>query len=111
MGWAETRTMTRAIVHETFGLSASYLAPAGGALIAGITVRWHTRTMRHGDLDREGFPQVQEDINRIVIDTTQVPEPVRNGLVTLADGRIYAIDFVLPYDGRFASCDVVRVKA
>ena len=111
MGWAETRAAARDTVHATFGLSASYLAPGGGPLTSGISVRWHTKTMRHGELDREGYPQVQEDINRIVLDILEVPDPQRNALVTLSDGRIYAIEYVMPFDGRYAPCDVVRVPA
>lgn len=111
MGWADIKTLARADVHENFGLSAQYLAPNGGALITGITVRWHTKVLRHGDLDREGYPQVMEDVNRIILDSTQIAEPERNGVVTLSDGRHYSIDYVLPYDGRFIPCDVVRVPA
>jgi hypothetical protein len=111
MSWADIKTLARAEVHENFGLSAQYLAPNGGPRITGITVRWHTKVLRHGDLDREGYPQVMEDVNRIILDSRAVPEPERNGIVSLADGRAYSIDYVLPYEGRFIPCDVVRVSA
>ncbi len=111
MGWAETRALARSAVHQAFGLAASYLPPGGGALITGLTVRWHSRTVRHGDLDREGYAQVQEDVNRIMIDTAEVPCPERGGLITLTDdGRCYRVEYVLPYDGAFAPCDVVQVS-
>lgn len=110
MGWAETRGLARAAVHEAFGLSATYLPPGGGPTITGLTVRWHSRTVRHGDLDREGYAQVQEDVNRIMVNTAEVPDPERGAIITLTDdGRQYRIDYVLPFDGAFAPCDVVRV--
>lgn len=110
MGWAETRAAARATVHESFGLVASYTPPGVGAIpVTGITVRWHTRTVRHGDLDREGYPQLQEDVTRIMLDTAEVPEPVRNALIVVDGVGTYAIDTVLPFDGRFVPCDVVRV--
>lgn len=110
MSWAQIRSEARADVHAAFGLSASY-TPPGGATLSGILVRWHTRSMRHGDLDREGYGQVNEDINRLILDTNDVPAPVRNALLVLEDGTSYHIEYVLPYDGRFVPCDVVRVKA
>lgn len=111
MAWADIRSAARETVHENFGRTASYLAPAGGMLIDGITVRWHTKVLRHGDLDREGYPQVLEDVNRIILDIRQVPDPLRNGLVTVPDVGTFAIEYVLPFDGFFAPCDVVRVAA
>jgi len=111
MGWADIRSTARSVVHETFGLAATYLPPGvDPVLVEGLAVRWHTRTVRHGDLDREGYAQVQEDVNRLMIDTAQVADPQRGGIITLTDdGRQYRIDYVLPYDGAFAPCDVVQV--
>ncbi len=110
MGWAETRALARATVHESFGLAASYLPPDGNPLVTGLTVRWHSRTVRHGDLDREGYAQIQEDVNRLMLNTAEVADPQRGAIVTLTDdGRQYRIDHVLPFDGAFAPCDVVRV--
>jgi hypothetical protein len=109
MGWAELRAAARATVHEQFGLPATYTAPDVGAVALPITVRWHTKTVRHGDLDREGYAQQLEDVNRVLFDRTQVT-PARNGVLVL-EGSTYYVDFLLPAEGtQFIPADVVRVR-
>jgi len=110
MGWAETRAAARLAVHEQFGLPATYTAPDVGAVALPITVRWHTKSVRHGDLDREGYAQQNEDVNRMLFNRLEVT-PVRNGIVVL-EGVAYAVDFVLPNDGtQFVPCDMAKVRA
>ena len=110
MGWADTRAAARLAVHQEFGLPATYTAPDVGAVPLPITVRWHTKSVRHGDLDREGYAQQNEDVNRMLFDRTEIV-PIRNGVVVL-DGMTYFVDFVLPHEGtQFIPCDVARMRS
>lgn len=109
MAWADIIAEARAAVHEEFALPATYTAPQVGAVPLPITVRWHTNSVRHGDLDREGYAQQNEDINRMIFLADQVV-PARNGVVVL-DGQSYAVDFVLPYEGSFIPCDMAKIRA
>lgn len=104
-GWSDIRAEARATVHETFGLTASYLAPGSGSPTLSVSVRWHYGAVRHGDLDREGYAQVQEGQHRLVFDTLEVT-PERNARVTV-EGVEYVVDFLHPRNGRFRMADVV----
>lgn len=65
MDWGELRAVTRGIVHGVFAVPATYIPATGPSLP--ITVRMHTRSVRLGDLDREGYAEVIEDISRVVL--------------------------------------------
>lgn len=89
MGWQETRAAARDVVHATFGVAATYFPPGADPEDEGegtpVTIRHHTATWTGGDLDREGYAQQIEDINRIVMDTEEVT-PAYKGKVVLANG-------------------------
>ena len=104
-GWSELRAAARATVHETFGLPASYLAPGEGVPALLISVRWHYGAIRHGDLNRDGYAQVQEGQHRLVFDTLEVT-PERNAVVAV-EGVEYLVDFLHPVTGRFRMAEVV----
>lgn len=106
-GWSDIRAEARAAVHETFGLPASYLAPGGGSPALSISVRWHYGAIRHGDLSRDGYAQVQEGQHRLVFDTLEVV-PERNAVV-LVEGVEYTVDFLHPATNRFRVAEVVAV--
>jgi hypothetical protein len=103
-GWSELRAEARATVHETFGLPASY-TPAGGGPTVQISVRWHYGAVRHGDLDREGYAQVQDGTHRLLFDTLEVT-PERNARATV-EGVEYVLDFLHPRNGRYRMAEVV----
>lgn len=65
--WTEIKQRCRGIVHSTFGIPASFHARSG-TTIAG-SARLHYKMKTFGDLDREGFAQIVEDIDYVVIDS------------------------------------------
>ena len=81
MGWAEIRQRARRVVHSTFSLPAVYTAPGIGAVPVPCMARMHNEAKLFGDLDREGYAQVIEDVNQVVFDALEV-EPAKNGVVT-----------------------------
>lgn len=101
MGWSETRQAARLAVHREFGVPASYLAPTDGAEPAACTVRFHTRVARFGDLDREGYAQVVEDVNRVIFLNAEVTT-ARRGVVTI-NSRDYVLETQEPSDDGLTS--------
>ena len=100
----------RASLHESLSLAAVYRDPGAGTLDVITAVRLLRTQPKFGDLDRQGFAQVVEDVNQLVLDTTDVPEPQERARVTVAGQGIFRVDAVLPADGRFRTCNVVRVR-
>lgn len=94
MGWADIKRQARLRVHAQFAVSATYSAPNSADPIP-CNVRLHTKIAQFGDLDREGFGQVVEDINRVIFLQSEVT-PVRKGLVTLYSGHQFTIDIIEP---------------
>ena len=125
MDWGELRAAVRNTVHSVFARSATYQSPsypAGhpptfamqqGTMAVNpvdITVRLHTNIEVFGDLDREGYAQQAEDVNRMVFLSADIT-PARGGIVTMEDGSVYQIRHVLPADGPAEiACLVARVR-
>lgn len=82
MGWNEIRAQSRDLVHETFRRPAVYTAP-DGVTTTNVWVRLHNKLQIFGDLDREGYARVFEEINHIIFDSTEVI-PKKNGVVDFA---------------------------
>jgi len=96
--WSATRAQARAIVHETFSLPATYTGTGEGALTIPILARLHTRIRVFGDLDREGFAQVMDDVTRVIVDGSAVV-PARGGtlvFVTPAGTYTFRVEVVQP---------------
>jgi hypothetical protein len=111
MGWQETRAAARDVVHSTFGVEATYFAP-GSATPVPVHVRHHTGTVQQGDLDREGYGEVIEDVNRIVLDTTEVT-PAYKGKVVFVNGDVQYLEVMERQDGtsRYQVWNVLRSRA
>lgn len=106
--WDELRRQTRQAVHATFAFPATYTPPGGGASVE-INARLHTRAVRFGDLDREGYAQVFEDVNRVVLDLAEV-SPVNRAQIDFGDGRVYSIVNVIDRPGEpVIECEVKPV--
>ncbi len=99
MAWDDIRQEARLAVHREFGVPAVYQSPVSGAEPVPCTVRFHTRIARFGDLDREGFAQVVEDINRVIFMRSEV-DPLRRGTVTI-NGRTFVLEVREPSDDGF----------
>lgn len=107
MGWRDIKASARNVVHSTFADAALYFAP-GSLSGTDVTVRHHTRTEVFGDLDREGYAQQIEDINRIVIDTEEVTA-VPKGRVVLPSGDELFLEVMERMDdSRYQVWNVIR---
>lgn len=103
------RAQAREDYHATFSYDCSYTAP-GQPPILGVSVRHHNRNMRLGNLDREGYAQMEEVINRMFFNSTDVGEPVRGAIVVLDDdGSRHRIETVMPLTNGFWPCDVITL--
>lgn len=109
--WHDTRRNSRLAVHARFAVPATYTPPNGGVPVS-CSVRLHTKIARFGDLDREGYAEVVEDVNRVVFLQSEVPEPARKGVVRItATGVEYTIDIVVPPDDdTIIACEVKPPK-
>lgn len=108
--WRSQKQEAQLAVHRQFAVCATYTPPGVGASPVSVHVRHHTRIAQFGDLDREGFAQVIEDVNRMIFLSCEA-KPERKGVVEMDDGRQYVIDTVQPsLDGLTVTCDVASKK-
>lgn len=109
MNWQEIRANARDAVHATFGVAATYFAPNSSDGVP-VTVRHHTRTVVGGDLDREGYGEQVEDVNRIVLDTSEVT-PAYKGRVEFENGDVLYLEVAERQDaGRYQVWNVLRQR-
>lgn len=94
----------RLALHAEFGLSAVY-TPPGGEAVPDITVRYHTRLVKQGDLDNQGFAEIVENVTKIVFLQSEVPEPAIGGTVVVL-GYTFIIEFVNPPDAPTVTAEV-----
>lgn len=107
--WAEIKTAARQAVHETFKRAAVF-TPVSTGIPVDVFARLHPNVKKFGDLDREGYAEVYEDVTRVVFDAAEVPSPARGDAVMFIEtGETYLIDFVLPMDREVeVVCEVTR---
>jgi len=110
VGWQEIRAAARDTVHSTFAGAATYYAP-GSVVAVPVTVRHHTATVVGGDLDREGYAEQIEDVNRVIMDTTEVT-PVYKGKLVMSNGDVLYLEVAERQDaGRYQVWNVLRQRA
>lgn len=106
MSWSAIRAAARRVVHGTFAREATYAPPEAGSTPVAARIRLHTKFLRYGDLESEGYAKVIDDVNEIMVDTEEIA-PVMHGLITFADGRQYRIDNVIKEVGeQYWTCQV-----
>lgn len=106
MSWATTRAAAKRVVHDTFARDATYTGPDPGDLPVAARIRLHTQFLRFGDLDREGYAQVIDDVNQVIVDTGEVT-PKQHGLIDFESIRQYRIAEVIKEEGEpFWTCRV-----
>lgn len=89
-------------------------APRTGGPGVRLSVRLHSRIVRTGDLDREGFSQTYEDVERIVFLALDAKQHniERQGVVTTAEGQRYRLEIMEPpRDAYTVEWQVVRLPA
>lgn len=109
MGWQDIKAQARSVVHATFCVPATYYPPGSDDGVA-VTVRRHTVTAVGGDLDREGYAEQIEDVNRIVFDTQQAT-PEYKGKLVLTNGDLLYLEVAERQDGsRYQVWNVTRQR-
>jgi len=105
--WDSVKLSMRETVHSTFARSALYRTAPGVGSGTAILARRHTKQQIIGDLDREGYATVSQDVNAVVLDLTEIT-PVRGGHITfVSDSSEWLIEYVEHSDdGRFVRCPV-----
>ena len=109
MSFADEVAFARNVAHEELGMEAFYQAPGPGRGIIPTHVRLIRHRVLHGDLDRQGFAAVEEDVNKVILDTTSVGEPLERASLNITGLGLYRIDTIDPEDGRYRACNVIRV--
>lgn len=112
MNWVELRNAARAVVHNTFRRAAHYYptADVSGAGVA-VSIRLHSLIVREGDLDREGYSQVMEDVERMVFVTTEVMTNSiqRGGYIRIDDNMVvYRLELREPSRDNYSATFQVR---
>jgi hypothetical protein len=109
-GFQDMLAEARATLHSHLSLPATYRDPGAGTVEIPTSARLMRVQPTFGDLDRQGFAQVVEDVNQLVLDTDDVPEPTEKARVNVIGHGVFRIDAVQPADGRFRTCNVIRVR-
>lgn len=109
MSWLDIKQKARGDVNRTFAIPAQFRPAAGGAVIDG-TARLHYKVRSFGDLDREGFATVTEDIDYIILDTRVFVGAGEKDRVHFPDlNRTFKLDVEHPNeDGIFVKWEVVE---
>jgi hypothetical protein len=91
--WKKVKSLTRRIVHQTFGVSSLYL-DANYETGQAITVRWHNKIDRFGDLENQSYAEFVQGIDRIIFDAADARalNIIRGGTVTLTDFGANTVD-------------------
>jgi hypothetical protein len=112
--WTDTRRSARQIVHDTFAYKdARYYPQVGVGPGTQVSVRVHNRVIAQGDLGREGFAQMLDEVERIIFLTTDVDvlDVRKGGAVKLSDGRNYRLEVRRPARDDFSvEFEVTRQK-
>lgn len=105
--WDATKIRAREAVHRQFARSAVYRSAPNEIVSTPVLARRHTKQNVIGDLDREGYATVMQDVNAVVLDNLEV-QPVQGALIEfVADGAKFRIENVENSDdGRFVRCPV-----
>lgn len=98
MSWATIRAAAKRTVHDTFARDATYTGPEDGAMPVAARIRLHTKFLRFGDLDREGYAQVIDDVNQVMVNTGELT-PKTHGLIDFEGVRQYRITEVVKETG------------
>lgn len=101
--FAAAKAQARQAVHDTLKVAATVeVFPGNGP--QDITVRWHDRINRFGNLENTGWAEVIEGIDRLIFN---IPELTSKGIVLtdkssvtlLASGLKFRLDAKQPVDG------------
>ena len=103
--WRAIKQEARDIVHGTFGYSCIYSDDT--VTIPDCTARHHHKTAYIGDGD-EFAPGLLSELNRVIIDLRQVPNPKYLGTLTFLNGLVLTIQNVTDQEENFVMCEVKK---
>jgi hypothetical protein len=114
MSWRAIKQEARDIVHQTMGHPCVY--NDGVNLPVDCTVRHHLKTAFIGDDVEEFSPGLLSQINRVIVDLREIPNPVRNATLTFVDALgvplagvpVLKIDTTVPQGENYMMCEVKR---
>jgi len=99
--FADLKSLSRRVVHTTLGVSAFY-QDASMSAPEPIKARWHNKINRLGDLQDQGYAEIVEGIDRIVLFPKDNPTVnyMSGGVVTFPDyGVSFRLQTLEPPDG------------
>lgn len=96
-GWSDVKRQARENVHATFSLPATHIK-AGTGVESPVSVRLHNRQAIIGDLDREGFSQQPQEVDRLIFLSSEVAlyDVRQKDRVMLDDDRVFYLDLRCP---------------
>ena len=111
MDFRETRSQMRTDVHDVMGIAALYIASPGATPVP-CRVRLHEKNATHGGLQGTNFhySEREEMDVKIRFKLSEVPEPKRDAVVSIAQGEAYTIDRREANDLDFVYCPALRMR-
>lgn len=104
MYWRAVKQAARDIVHKTMGLCCTYRYDDETPVPC--TVRHHRKTAFVGDDIEEFNPGLLSQINRVIVDLREVPNPRRNATLTFEDGTVLKIETTVQQGEYYVMCEV-----
>ncbi len=105
MTWRADKQQARDIVHATMGYPCTYVFQS--LTIADCVARHHRSTAFIGS-DDEFAPGLLSQINRVIIDLREVPEPKRTATLTFTDtGEVVVLMTFTPQGEHYVMCEVI----
>lgn len=99
--FALLKAKTRRVVHDTLAVEAFYQDDSMSAPQT-IHARWHNKVDRFGDLMDQGYAEVVQGVDRVVLFPSDYPTLnfVRGGVVTFPSyRRSFRLEVLEPADG------------
>lgn len=94
--FADFKRQSRREVHATFAVAALYSDTVVTGV--GVTVRYHNKILRTGNLQNSGYADIVEGIDRLIFDDAEMASKVltlrRDGIVTIPEygGAAFILD-------------------
>lgn len=113
MDWRAVKQEARDVVHSTMGYPCVYVDGANDPVPC--TVRAHRKTAFIGDdLVSDFSPGLLSQINRVIVDLREVPNPKRNATFTFVDAEgtplpsipVYKIEVTVDQGEHYMMCEV-----
>lgn len=110
MSWRDIKRDMRRDVHSNMQIPALYLEAGKPPLE--VTVRLHTKFADLGDMrgTSSAFAEKHEVSPKAILLTEEVPNPVRNAIISVAPGEAYRIDNAYPPENITITVEILRLS-